>query len=128
MEITENNGRPAHPGLANLKPFTGPDDPRRCTSGRRPTRMLTKALFAELRRKPFKHSAVTNSQLVAAMLVTMAVRGNVSATKLILAYTEGLPVQPVTIDIHAEAEQLASRFNVPADRVLAVYERLRQAG
>lgn len=89
---------------------------------------ITDALKAELK----KHAASgkgTNLQALALRLVELAIEGDVPAAKLILAYVEGQPVQPVEFLIREKAEQLAKVVGCTADELIADAEAIvAQAG
>lgn len=79
-------------------------------NGRPKTRHLTDLLGVELE-KPASKSGQTRAQRMMERLVTIALTGKrseaIQAMKLILAYRDGLPVQPIDLEIRRAAERIA---------------------
>lgn len=86
--------------------------------GRPKTRHLTDLLGGELA-KPSGKSGQTREQRMIERLVTIALTGKrgeaLQAMKLIFAYRDGLPVQPIELEVRRAAEQIAARTGADAD-------------
>ena len=82
--------------LANLRPFSGADDPRR---GRGPK--PNHSIVADLRKELQKHAPGTQirqRELVAWKILQMALSGDAAYTKMLLEYTVGKPKETVEIE------------------------------
>jgi hypothetical protein len=64
--------------------------------------------------------------LIARTAVRAAMGGDAVWAKLLLAYTEGLPTQPLELDITTEVERAAARYGVDPAKVISIYERLKK--
>lgn len=124
MESAQNSektagGRPFQPGQSGNP------------GGRPKTRHLTEILGAELD-KPASKNGQTRAQRMMERLVTIAITGKrneaISAMKLILAYREGLPVQPIDIEIRRVAEQLAAQYGLDAGEIIREAEEIVSRG
>jgi hypothetical protein len=86
--------------------------------GRPKTRHLTDILTAELAKASGK-SGQTREQRMIERLVTIAITGKrseaIQAMKLIFAYRDGLPVQPIELEIRRAAEAIAARTGADTD-------------
>lgn len=86
--------------------------------GRPKTRHLTEILTEELA-KPSGKSGQTREQRMIERLVTIALTGKrgeaLQAMKLIFAYRDGLPVQPIELEVRRAAERIAERTGADAD-------------
>jgi hypothetical protein len=95
--------------------------------GRPKTRHLTDLLGGELA-KPSGKSGQTREQRMIERLVTIALTGKrgeaIQAMKLIFAYRDGLPVQPVDIEIRRVAERLAADYGLNADDLIREAEEI----
>lgn len=95
--------------------------------GRPKARHLTEILGAELD-KPASKNGQTRAQRMMERLVTIALTGKrgeaIQAMKLILAYRDGLPVQPVDIEIRRVAERLAADYGLNADDLIREAEEI----
>lgn len=106
----------------NLIPFAK-GDPRINRGGRPKKKHVSDAMLAELKRKP-PNEQRTYAQLIAATAVKEAMHGDSTWGRIVLEYTEGKPVQPVEIDLSAEAERLAAAYGVDPLKVIRIYEQL----
>jgi hypothetical protein len=95
--------------------------------GRPKTRHLTDILGAELEKAAGK-SGQSREQRMIERLVTIAITGKrseaIQAMKLIFAYRDGLPVQPVDIEIRRVAERLAADYGLNADDLIREAEEI----
>lgn len=86
--------------------------------GRPKTRHLTDILTAELA-KPSGKSGQTREQRMIERLVTIAISGKrseaIQAMKLIFAYRDGLPVQPIELEVRRAAERIAAATGADPD-------------
>lgn len=86
--------------------------------GRPKTRHLTDILTAELGKAAGK-SGQTREQRMIERLVTIAISGKRSealqAMKLIFAYRDGLPVQPIELEVRRAAERIAAATGADPD-------------
>lgn len=80
-------------------------------NGRPKTRHLSDLLAVELG-KPGGRNGQTREQRMIERLVTIAITGKrseaIQAMKLIFAYRDGLPVQPIELEVRRAAERLAA--------------------
>ena len=104
------------------RPFQ-PGDPRINRGGRPRTRGLREELVRQLDEVDGR-TGRSNRELVVQELIDQAIGGHVGAIKLILGYTDGLPVQAVEVDVRQEAERLAEAFGLDPDEILAEAERI----
>jgi hypothetical protein len=90
--------------LANLKPITGADDPRRYKGGPGPglVSRIRHCLKTEVMVDGKTGDSITRADIIAETLVTLAEDGELEAIKVILAYTEGKPTQ--SLDVSGEVE------------------------
>lgn len=91
--------------------------------GRAKARPITDAIKAELKQAA-ADGARTNLEALARRLVHLAVQGDVSAAKLILAYVEGQPLQRVELELRAQAERMAAQIGCSAETLLAEAEAI----
>jgi hypothetical protein len=95
--------------------------------GRPKRKVVTDALKAEL--DQITRGGRTKADRLAARLVRLALAGDVQAMKLVLAYVEGLPTQPVDLTIRDEAERLAQEYGLQPAQIIDLAERMtRRAG
>ncbi len=93
--------------------------------GGRPKRKpISDALREVLEAPAHEGVALTNAQMVARQMVSLAIGGDVQAAKLILGYTEGLPTQRVEFDLEREAERYARELGVDASILIAEVEAI----
>lgn len=106
-------------------------------SGNPGGRAKTKPITDELRRQlaDIAHGGkLTNLQLtVSCLIATSQMVGSsesVAASKLMLAYLDGLPEQKVTFDVREEARKVAEARGLDPGRIVSLYEELarRRAG
>lgn len=87
-------------------------------TGRPKTRHLTDILTTELA-KPSGKSGQTREQRMIERLVTIAITGKrseaIQAMKLIFAYRDGLPVQPIELEVRRAAERIAAATGADPD-------------
>ena len=87
-------------------------------AGRPKTRHLTELLGAELAKTASKNGQTREQRLVE-RLVSIALTGKrgeaLAAMKLIFAYRDGLPVQPIDLEIRRAAERIAETTGADAD-------------
>lgn len=88
-------------------------------SGRRKTRPITDAIKVELESPARGKSGKTKRQAMVERLVGIALTGKrseaLAAMKLILAYTDGLPTQPIELEISRAAEKIAAQTGADPD-------------
>ena len=86
-------------------------------NGRPKRKPITDALIREL--AAAAKSGGTNADRAAQHLIRLMFSRNpkvaLEAAKLVLAYTEGLPVQPVDLEIRRAAEEIAARTGADPD-------------
>src|SRR5438067_10144019 len=110
-----------NPNIAEAGRATRFKKSRSGNPGGRPKRKpISDALREELARCPYGDA--TNAQQLAHTMVERAIAGDAMFAKLVLAYTEGLPTQPVEL-IRGEAERLAAEVGCTADELIAEAER-----
>lgn len=99
--------------------------------GRPKSRHLTDLLGLELE-KPATKNGQTRAQRMMERLVTIALTGKrneaLTAMKLIFAYRDGLPVQPVDIEIRRVAERLAADYGLNAAELIREAEEIVARG
>ncbi|HZO26709.1 MAG TPA: DUF5681 domain-containing protein [Chloroflexota bacterium] len=97
--------------------------------GRPKRRPITELLAAELERAAGR-SDVTKGQKLVERLVSIALQGkrsdSVAAMRLIMSYTDGLPVQHVELDVYDAARRLAEERGLDPDRVIRLYDQIKQ--
>lgn len=108
-------GRPFEPGQSG-------------NPGGRPKRKpITEMLTAELETLAAR-SSQTKGQKIVARLVAIALQGkrsdSVAALRLILAYTEGLPVQPIDLDVSRAAARIAAAIGADPEFLIRRAEQL----
>lgn len=96
--------------------------------GGRPKRKpITDLLAAELEKVAGKS---TQGQKLVKRLLSIATQGkrsdSVAALRLIMAYTDGLPVQAVELDIYDAARRAAEERGLDPERVITLYETLKR--
>ncbi len=112
--------------LKNLRPFQPGQSGN--PTGRQKRKPVTEALLAELA-KPQGRQDKTRLQAAVANLVTMMIRGRgkeaVEAFKLVMSYTDGVPVQVVELDIYDVARSEAEKRGLDPDKVVSILDALR---
>jgi hypothetical protein len=97
-------------------------------SGRAKRKPVTEALLAELA-KSHGRNGQTKLQAMVARLVKTVISGKgkeaVEAAKLIMTYTDGLPVQMVEIDVYDAARRLAEERGLDPDKVIGLFDAIR---
>jgi hypothetical protein len=97
-------------------------------SGRPKKRPLTEALLCELA-KPHGRQGRTKREAMMARLVSIALtakpREAIDAFKLALAYTDGLPVQTIELDVLDVARREAEARGLDPDKVVSLFEAAR---
>lgn len=100
----------------NLRPAWQPGQSGN-PGGKRRRKPITDALVAELDK--VIRGGGTNAEKAARHLVSLMFardpRVALEASKLVMAYVEGLPTQPITIDIRRAAEDIAQRTGADPD-------------
>ena len=95
--------------------------------GRPKSRHLTDLLGVELAKAASKNGQ-TREQRMVERLVSIALTGKrgeaLRAMQLIFSYRDGLPVQPVDIEIRRVAERLAADFGLDADELIREAEEI----
>lgn len=97
--------------------------------GGRPKRKpITEAMLAELA-KEHGRRGMTKLDAFVASLVAIVIKGkgkeSVEAAKLIMSYTDGLPVQVVELDIYDVARREAEARGLDPDKVVSILDALR---
>lgn len=97
-------------------------------TGRPKRKPLTETLLAELS-KPHGRRGGTKRDAVMARLVGLALtakpREAVEAIKLMLAYTDGLPVQTIELEAVEVARKIAEERGYDPERVVSIFEALK---
>lgn len=106
------------------KPFE-PGDPRINRDGRPKRKPITDALLAALAETSGRAKRSKADQ-GARKLVQLFLKGDIQAAKLILAYVEGLPRQPVDVTIRQEAERIAGATGADPDWLLRRAEEIAE--
>jgi hypothetical protein len=95
--------------------------------GRPKTRHLTDLLGGELA-KPSGKSGQSREQRMIERLVTIAITGKrseaIQAMKLIFAYREGLPVQPIDLEVSKAAARLAAAIGADPEFLIRRAQQL----
>lgn len=98
------------PKLENLAPPWQPGQSGN-PGGKRATKPLTDSLRAALE-EPHGKKGITKREAMIDRLLTIALTGKrgeaLQAMKLIFAYSDGLPTQPIELEIQRAAERIAS--------------------
>lgn len=98
-------------------------------TGRPKRKPITEALLAELA-KAHGRQGKTKLEAMVANMVAFAINGRskeaVEVFKVILAYTDGLPVQTVEVDVYDAARREAEARGLDPDKVVSILEGLRQ--
>jgi hypothetical protein len=114
--------------LAHLKPAWKPGQSG--NPGGRPKRKpITEAMLVELA-KQHGRNGTTKLQAMVANMVSLVINGrskeSVEAFKLILSYTDGLPVQTVELDVYDAARREAEARGLDPEKVISILEGVRQ--
>lgn len=97
--------------------------------GGRPKRKpVTEAILAELA-KDHGRGGKTKLEAMVASMVSLAISGKtkeaVEAFKLIMAYTDGLPVQTIELDVYDVARRMAAERGLDPAKVVRFYEAIK---
>jgi hypothetical protein len=92
-------------------------------TGRPKRKLISDALLAELE-AAVGRSHRTRAQQLARKIVRLALQGDMQAAKLVLAYTEGLPAQPIEIHVRELARRLATQTGAPEDWLIRRAEEI----
>ena len=117
--------------LANLRPFQPGQSGN--PTGRPKRKPVTEALLAELAKSHGRNGA-TKLEAMVARLVKTVISGKpreaVEAAKLIMSYTDGLPVQMVEVDVYDAARRLAEERGLDPEKVISLFDAIksRRAG
>lgn len=99
--------------------------------GRARTRPLTDDLKAELDKSVRGNGEKTKRRALIERLVGIALTGKraeaIAAMKLIFSYTDGLPVQPIELEVKRAAEQFAARTGADPDWLVRRAQEIAQA-
>ena len=117
------------PKLANLKPAWRPGQSG--NPGGRPKRKpITEAILVELAKQHGRTGGKSKLEAMVASMVTLVINGHskesVEAFKLILSYTDGLPVQTVELDVYDAARREAELRGLDPEKVISILEGVRQ--
>lgn len=97
--------------------------------GRQKRKPITEAILAELA-KQHGRQGKTKLEAMVGNMVALAINGRskeaVEAFKLILTYTDGLPVQTVEIDVYDAARREAEARGLDPEKVVSILEGLKQ--
>lgn len=97
-------------------------------TGRPKRKPVTEALLAELA-KDHGRKGQSKLEAMVARLVKTVISGKareaVEAAKLIMAYTDGLPVQMVEVDVYDAARRLAEERGLDPEKVVSLFESIR---
>jgi hypothetical protein len=98
-------------------------------SGGRKRKPITQAILAELA-KSHGRQGKTKLEAMVSNMVTFAINRRskeaVEVFKIILSYTDGLPVQTVEIDVYDAARREAEARGLDPDKVVSILEGLKQ--
>jgi len=98
-------------------------------SGRRKHKPFTDAILAALAKPSRKKGCATQLDAVIANLVRIMANGRgkeaVEAFKLVMAYTDGLPVQTVEVDVYDAARREAEARGLDPEKVVSILQGLR---
>lgn len=112
--------------LANLRPFQPGQSGN--PTGRPKRKPVTEALLAELA-KPHGRNGATKLEAMVTRLVKTVISGKpreaVEAAKLIMTYTDGLPVQMVEVDVYDAARRLAEERGLDPEKVVSLFDAIK---
>ena len=91
------------------KPFTRGADPRRNVTGAQKGRSVTAILRAKLAEQVFPESPITKGEMVADMLLGLAMKGDLGAMKEVLDRSEGKSVARTETGDPGAFEELAGK-------------------
>lgn len=115
-----------HKGSENLIPFKPGQSGN--PGGRAKRKPVTEALLAELA-KSHGRGGATKLEAMVARLVKTVISGRgkeaVEAAKLIMTYTDGLPVQMVEVDVYDAARRLAEERGLDPEKVISLFEAIK---
>lgn len=98
-------------------------------SGRGKSKPITDAVLKELA-KAHGRQGKTKLEAAVSKLVTMMISGKpkdvIEAFKLVMPYTDGLPVQTVEVDVYDAARREAEARGLDPEKVVSILEGLRQ--
>lgn len=98
-------------------------------AGRPKRKPITEAMLAELA-KPHGRQGKTKLEAMVSNMVTFAISGRskeaVEVFKIILSYTDGLPVQTVEVDVYDAARREAEARGLDPEKVVSILEGLKQ--
>lgn len=98
-------------------------------SGRPKRKPVTDAILRELAKAHGRQGKTRLEAMVANMVglaINQRTREAVDAFKTILAYTDGLPIQTVEVDIYDVARREAEARGLDPEKVVSILERLKQ--
>jgi hypothetical protein len=99
-------------------------------AGRKRTKPISDSLRTELEQPVRGKSGKTKRQALVDRLLLIALTGKrteaLAAMKLILSYTDGLPVQQVEVDFYDAARRAAEERGLNPDRVIHLFEQLKR--
>ena len=108
--------------LENLKPFAAGQSGN---PGGRPKRKMFSDWAKKIGDEPaHQGSERTNAEIVMRQMFDMAKAGDVSATKLLWSYLEGLPTQRVEFEYKQNIREFAAKYDLDADEMIAEAEHL----
>lgn len=114
--------------ILNLRPAWQPGQSGN-PGGRPKRRPVTEAILAELA-KDHGRQGKTKLQAMVANMVTFAIKGRskeaVEVFKIILSYTDGLPVQTLEVDVYDAARREAEARGLDPEKVVSILEGLKQ--
>ena len=112
--------------LANLRPFQPGQSGN--PTGRPKRKPVTEALLAELAKSHGRNGA-TKLEAMVTRLVKTVISGKpreaVEAAKLIMTYTDGLPVQMVEVDVYDAARRLAEERGLDPEKVVSLFDAIK---
>lgn len=116
------------PNVTHLKPAWQPGQSGN-PGGRPKKKPITAAILAELA-KAHGRQGKTKLEAMVANMVSLAISGKnkeaVETFKLILSYTDGMPVQTIELDVYDEARRVAEARGLDPDKVVSILEGLKQ--
>ena len=98
-------------------------------TGRPKRRPVTEAILAELVKTHGRQGKTKLEMAVAALVRTMITgkpKDRIEAAKLVMGYTDGLPVQTVEVDVYDAARREAESRGLDPEKVVSILEGLKQ--
>ena len=113
----------ANPGGTpqNLKPF--PKGVSGNPTGRRPGLSLTRLVRDQLEKPAAEGAQTTKAEILASMIVNLAIAGDRVLIPLVWRYVDGEPKDARSASLREIAERIAARTGEDAQQLLEAFER-----